>query len=125
MSLVASTAASAPAIAANSWRPTPLDFFAGFAAAAPASTPAAIDAESAALDAVPRGESVSSSSMRASPMSRRRCVASFVEAAPQQLAHARRRRGGQRGPVGLALEDARDQVRHRLALERLAPVRHS
>ncbi len=53
-------------------------------------------------------------------------VGVLAQAAAQDLAHPRRRARRQRRPVGLALEDARDQIRRGLAGERPgARSRHS
>ena len=65
-------------------------------------------------------ERASSSSMRTSPMSRRRRVGSFSRQRRSRRRSAARRAGRQRAPVGLAREHGRDHVGDRLAREQPA-----
>jgi hypothetical protein len=68
---------------------------------------------------VARAATVSSSSIRTSPMSTLPLFQILLEASPQELADFRRRLRRKRRPVRLALEDLRARVRDRLALEDL------
>ena len=61
--------------------------------------------------------SIASISIRTSPISLRRCFGSFARQRSRSRRIGRRRRGGQRRPVRLALEDLRDRVRDRVARE--------
>ena len=70
------------------------------------------------------GSSIASISMRASPISLRRCVGFFAEAAAHQPSKRRGRRRGKGRPIRFPLENPSDRVRHRVTSKRETAGQH-